>query len=360
MGRKNQYGYQEYRGRGGGRGRMVLLFIIALLAVLLAAGTAFYLLVDIEYTPNGMVIHWPWAQESETPPPPTAPPPELPSVAVEVVEPSPTPEPTPTPTPEPTYNPIAAVTVTTAQLRDGSAAQAVAAAGGNALVVEMKGIKGRLAWQSQAELAATLWANAADDRTAPAVRELAESTELYLVARVQCFRDPLMASSWVGTLMTRGGNLWHDAQGVGWSSPASRDAVDYLSQLCLELAEMGFDEILLDSAGYPDFGEVNVLATGDNRPEDRTVPVAAFWARLSEELAEKGTALSVQTTEDALRGDNAFSGATAANLARYAARVWLPAPVKGSDYAAILSNVGLDNAAARIVVKNAASGSWYK
>ena len=360
MGRKNQYGYQEYRGRGGGRGRMVLLFIIALLAVLLAAGTAFYLLVDIEYTPNGMVIHWPWAQESETPPPPTAPPPELPSVAVEVVEPSPTPEPTPTPTPEPTYNPIAAVTVTTAQLRDGSAAQAVAAAGGNALVVEMKGIKGRLAWQSQAELAATLWANAADDRTAQAVRELAENTELYLVARVQCFRDPLMASSWVGTLMTRGGNLWQDAQGVGWSSPASRDAVDYLSQLCLELAEMGFDEILLDSAGYPDFGEVNVLATGDNRPEDRTVPVAAFWARLSEELAEKGTALSVQTTEDALRGDNAFSGATAANLARYAARVWLPAPVKGSDYAAILSNVGLDNAAARIVVKNAASGSWYK
>ena len=360
MGRKNQYGYQEYRGRGGGRGRMVLLFIIALLAVLLAAGTAFYLLVDIEYPPNGMVIHWPWAQESETPPPPTAPPPELPSVAVEVVEPSPTPEPTPTPTPEPTYNPIAAVTVTTAQLRDGSAAQAVAAAGGNALVVEMKGIKGRLAWQSQAELAATLWANAADDRTAQAVRELAENTELYLVARVQCFRDPLMASSWVGTLMARGGNLWHDAQGVGWSSPASRDAVDYLSQLCLELAEMGFDEILLDSAGYPDFGEVNVLATGDNRPEDRTVPVAAFWARLSEELAEKGTALSVQTTEDALRGDNAFSGATAANLARYAARVWLPAPVKGSDYAAILSNVGLDNAAARIVVKNAASGSWYK
>lgn len=360
MGRKNQYGYQEYRGRGGGRGRAVLLFIIALLAVLLAAGTAFYLLVDIEYTPNGMVIHWPWAQESEAPPPPPTQPPELPSVAVEVVEPSPSAEPTPTPTPEPVYEPIAAVTVTTAQLRDGSAAQAVAAAGGNALVVEMKGIKGRLAWQSQAELAAALWANAADDLTAQAVRELAANTDLYLVARVQCFRDPLMSSGWVGSLMTRGGNLWHDAQGVGWSSPASREAADYLSQLCLELAEMGFDEILLDSAGYPDSGEVNVLAVNDNRPEDRTVPVAAFWARLSEELKEKGAALSVQTTEDALRGDNAFSGVTTASLAQYAARVWLPAPVKGSDYAAILEGAGLDNTAARVVVKNAVSGSWYK
>ena len=123
----------------------------------------------------------------------------------DLVEPSPTVEPTPTPTPEPAYEPIAAVTVTAAQLRDGSAAQAVAAAGGNALVVEMKGIKGRLAWQSQTELAASLWANAADDFTAQAVRELAQNSQLYLVARVQCFRDPLMASGWVGSLMTRGG-----------------------------------------------------------------------------------------------------------------------------------------------------------
>ena len=123
---------------------------------------------------------------------------------------------------------------------------------------------------------------------------------------------------------------------------------------------MGFDEILLDSAGYPDFGEVNVLAVGENRPEDRTVPVSAFWARLSGELEEKGVALSIQTTEDALRGDNAFSGATAAGMAQYAARVWLPAPVKGSDYASILANAGMDNTAARVVVKDAASGSWYK
>lgn len=361
MGRRNQYGYQEYRGRGAGRGRTVLKFIIVLLAVLLAAGVAFVAFLGdyVEYTPNGMVIHWPWAQESAPPAPPTGEP-DLPSVPVEVVDPSPSAEPTPTPTPEPAYEPIAAVTVTAAQLRDGSAAQAVADAGGNALVVEMKGIKGRLAWQSQTELAGALWANAADDQTAQAVRELAQNSQLYLVARVQCFRDPLLASGWVGTLMTRGGNLWHDAQGVGWSSPASQQAVDYLSALCQELAEMGFDEILLDSAGYPDFGEVNVLAVSENRPEDRTVPVAAFWARLSEELKERGVALSVQTTEDALRGDNAFSGVTAANLAQYAARVWLPAPVKGSDYAAILTNAGLDNTAARVVVKDAAAGSWYK
>ena len=37
-GRKNRYGYQEYRGRSGGR--VVLIFIIVLLAVLLAMAAA--------------------------------------------------------------------------------------------------------------------------------------------------------------------------------------------------------------------------------------------------------------------------------------------------------------------------------
>lgn len=359
-GRKNKYGYSEYRGRGGGRARMVLLFIIALLAVLLAAGTAFYAMVDLEYSENGVLIHWPWAPKESSPLPPISSDPiQVDTPPVEVtVEPSLPPE--PTPTPPPAYEVIGAVTVTPAQLRSGSAAQMAASAGGTALVVEMKDMNGRLAWPSQAALALQLGTGAADDRTAQAVRELAENTELYLVARVQCFRDPILARNWVGSLMTRGGNVWHDYQGLGWSSPASQQAVDYLSALCLELAEMGFDEILLDSAGYPDFGEVNVLAVGENRPEDRTVPVSAFWARLSGELEEKGVALSIQTTEDALRGDNAFSGATAAGMAQYAARVWLPAPVKGSDYASILANAGMENTAARVVVKDAASGSWYK
>ena len=57
-GRKNKYGYSEYRGRGGGRARMVLLFIIALLAVLLAArqegkeGTA------LVVAPASLVYNW--------------------------------------------------------------------------------------------------------------------------------------------------------------------------------------------------------------------------------------------------------------------------------------------------------------
>ena len=365
-GRRNQYGYQEYRGRGSGRS--VLIFIIALLAVLLVAGVAFMFLMGdyIKYTDTGMEIDWPWRNQE-----PSAPPVFSDPVVIEsddfvvTMEPTmePTTEPTPTPTPEPQYEPVTAVTVTADQLRNGTAAQAVANAGGNALVVEMKTGSGKLAWQSQTGLAASLNANAANNGTADAVRGLAQEGNLYLIARVHCFKDPGLAKAGIGPLMTRGGRVWHDYSDVNWSSPANQQAADYLSALCLELADMGFDEILLDDAGYPWDGELFALATDDNRPEDRTVPVAAFLRRIAGELKEKDVRLSVYVYEQLAPGNEVYSGMTAAVLAQNAGRVWLDKRVGREHYESILTAAGLDNPAARVVAPAASAavgGSWYK
>lgn len=358
-GRKNRYGYHEYRGRSGAR--PVLIFIIVLLAVLLAAGVAFMAFMGdyIKYTPTGIEIDWPW-RSSPTPPPIASDPVVIETDDVVTVE--PTPEPTPTPTPEPQYTPIGAVTVTAAQLRDGSAAQTAASAGADTIVVEMKGINGKLSWQSGAELAATLGVNAADDKTAQAVRDLAQSGNLYLVARVHCFRDPVLSNGKIGSLRTKKGKIWYDRRGVCWSSPADQQAADYLSALCLELADMGFDEILLDDAGYPWDGEVNVLATSDNRPEDRTVPVSAFLTRLSGELRAQEVTLSVYAYEKLLPGEEVYSGLTAAVLAQNAGRVWLDQRVEPEHYESVLTAAGLDNPSARIVAPAASGreGSWYR
>lgn len=363
-GRKNSYGYSEYHGRGGGRARVVLLFIIALLAVLLAAGAAFMAFMNpyLEYTDDGLRIHWPWIQESASLPPIASDPIEVVTDPVVDVTVEPTPEPTPTPTPEPQYAPIGAITVTTAQLRNGTAAQAVASAGGTALVVEMKDMYGKLAWQSQAPLAATLGANATDNLTAQAVQALAQTTDLYLVARIQCFRDPVLARNRVGSLMTLRGNVWYDVMGLGWTSPANQQTADYLSALCGELADMGFDEILLDSAGYPNAGETHVLATSDNRPADLTVPVAAFLERVSGELKERGVTVSV-CTDETLNPDSAvLSGLTAGVLAGHAGRVWLDGNANAQQYESLLAAAGWEDTAPRLVVKNAltGAGSWYK
>ena len=364
-GRRNRYGYQEYRGRGGGRS--VLIFIVVLLAVLLIAGVVFMIVMGdhIKYTDTGMEIDWPWRHQDPTAPPEITDPVVIDTDPVVVtMEPTSEPTPPPTPTPELQYEPLSAVTVTADQLRSGTAAQAVADAGGSALVVEMKANTGKLAWQSQTELAATLNANAANNGAADAIRGLAQEGNLYLVARVHCFKDPLLARAWIGTLMTRGGNIWHDYSGTNWSSPANQQAVDYLSALCLELADMGFDEILLDDAGYPWDGELFALATNDNRPEDRTVPVAAFLRRLAGELREKDVCLSVYAAEKLAPGNEVYSGLTAEVLAQNVGRVWLDKQVDRTYYESLLSAAGMDGLAARVVVPGAANtvegGSRYQ
>ena len=361
---RSRYGYQEYRGRRS-RARPVLIFIIALLAVLLAAGMAFLFIMGdyLKYTDRGIEIDLPWLNDDASAPPLEVSDPLVIETDNLVVTVEPTLEPTPTLPPEPQYQPLAAVTVTAAQLRDGSAAHLVANTGGNALVVEMKDIKGKLAWQSQTELAATLKVNAANNDTADAVRELAEAGEVYLVARVHCFKDPIMGNSRIGSLMTKRGRVWYDRLGASWTSPASQEAVDYLSALCLELAEMGFDEILLDDAGYPYDGQISALVTSENRPEDRTVPVAAFYTRLAGELEEQGVRLSVYASEKLAAGKEIYSGMTAAVLAQNAGRVWLDKQVDLEYYQTTLTAAGLDNPAARIVLPAAAAadgdGSWY-
>ena len=357
-GRRNPYRYSEYRGRRGGHSS-VLVFIIALLAVLLIAGVIFMAFMSdyITYTPDGMEIHWPWRDRDPSPPPTFSDPLVIETDNIVI---------TVKPAPGSVYAPgsiLAAVTVTPEQLLDGTAAQAVADAGGRALVVEMKANTGKLAWQSRTDMAASLYVNAAGNGVADAIRELAQDGGLYLVARVHCFRDPILANAWIGPLMSTQGRIWYDLNGIGWSSPANQAAADYLSALCLELADMGFDESLLDDAGYPCLGEMDTLATDDNRPEDRAAPVAAFLRRLSGELAEKGVYLSVYACEALTLESEGYSGLTASVLAQCAGRVWLDEGVNREYYESILSAAGLANPAIRLVLPagdGAVSGSWYR
>ena len=80
-----------------------------------------------------------------------------------------------------------------------------------------------------------------------AVSQLAQDGQLRLVARVSAFQD-LWTSVYNRSLavITGAGELWFDSNGISWLSVARQEARDYLSALCLELAELGFDEILLE------------------------------------------------------------------------------------------------------------------
>lgn len=347
---RNQKKYQEYRGRRGGSAS-VMRVIVVILAILLAAAVLFALFLGkyVEYTDEGVRLKLPWGQKQ---PEPSEEPIHSDTLVVE------TPEPTAKPTPEPAPEAVPALTaveVTAAQLANGTAADAVKQAGGNCLVVEMKNEYGRVNWPTKVKNTIGLPTSVAD-AAAEGLEELAEQGELYLVARVNCFRDQTLANAGRGgPLLTNGGKAWYDSTGLRWVSPASEDVRTYLTALCTELAELGFDEILLECAGYPYYGEVRALATDDLRPEELSQQVEFFWREVRTALAAEDVKLSFLVTGDMIAGEDGYSGINASLLARYADRVWTQEGEE--DYAALLAEAGMDFAAERLVLIGGSEGS---
>jgi hypothetical protein len=256
-----------------------------------------------------------------------------------------------------------AVEVSPSAVTDGTAASQVTAAGGNALVVTVKDVEGHLAWQSQNALAV-----AARDKSgvslngteafSQAIRTLAQGDDLYLVARVCCFEDLWMCVySRAMALTTQGGKLWYDSDGMPWLSPANADARAYLTDLCKELAELGFDEILLDYAGFPGTGRRSSIAVGDNYPTDLTGATSAWLAELDGALADSGVWLSVQTTAEALTvGDD--TGLSAQGIAGAADRLWLDGSGDVTACAQVMTQAGMEETSQRIVVTGAVPETW--
>lgn len=330
---------------------MLKTIIVLLALVLVAFGVLLAMGGRVEYTDTGVHIVLPWRENTpDQPKQPDDPSADKPPVFV-VDEPEesdapssePTAEPSREPEPVPVPKVIGAVEVTDIDLVEGRAAELVNAAGGNALVIEMKDSGGRVYWSSQTALDK---AQAdADGRVTAAIKELAERGDLYLVARVVCFRDQVLAASWEGiTLKTKGGNVWYDSKGLRWVSPASEQVRGYMTALCLELAELGFDEILLDCAGYPWFGETHVLATDERRPEDLSTPVETFWRELRQALSQRGVLLSAVANNLVAYGIDEQSGVTPELLDRYADRVWAESLPEDSPLADRLVTVGGDPA----------------
>lgn len=125
--------------------------------------------------------------------------------------------------------------------------------GANALVLEVKPVSGQLVWASSSPTAAAYSLNGTLDLEAmvAALRQQDEDDELYLVAQLSCCIDGLLAERCPSAaLRFATGAAYADSEGA-WLDPYSATVSAYLGELCSELAEMGFDELLLKSLSLP-------------------------------------------------------------------------------------------------------------
>ena len=318
--RRNRMGYKGYQGRGSTASGF-LKALVVILAVLVVGGGGYLLALN-----GGISLpSWQPQQTAGTPQQSqTAQTQEPEDSQTQAPESSQTPEPTPTPSQAPTLAAIRGVEVSVSQLLDGSAQRLMEQAGCDTIVVEVKGEWGSLQWPSQAALAQQLNAVASTQSLTDALNTLS-GQGVYLVARMDCFRDQALSAANVGgsLLMTKGGNRWYDSMGMSWVSPVNQQVRDYLTQVCTELSKMGFDEVVLDSACFPDQGEIPVLAQSDNYPQNRTAPVEQFLQQVTDAVKGQDVTLSIQVRGDSLLDGGANTGLTPQLLEQYGQRVWV-------------------------------------
>jgi len=305
--RKKSY-YGSYRGRTGAADVLKVIAVLLVILLVLSLGAFFFLQRYLVYSDDGSVrLELPFFQEKipeeeEVPLPPV----ETPEPEVEIVAPA-----------EPVR--IVPVSLSRAALYDGTAAELVTEGGGTAALFDMKGDTGELGWVSDQPLAIAAKVTADDPAVNVAMRAAAEEDGVYRIAQVFCFKDNLLSNADTNmAILTNSGYRWTDPEKVRWVSPTSEKVQDYLVALCVELASLGFDEILLEHAGYPTEGNLHYIKKGEayNAAEFSSV-ISGFYAKAASALEGTDTVLSIVYDAETA----ALSGQTEAGITAAGARI---------------------------------------
>lgn len=166
----------------------------------------------------------------------------------------------------------------------------------NAVVLDVKGDRGLLAWDSHVLQADALGIDGNREGWLALDTFLAEARArgLYTIARLVVFKDNPLAFGKPELAVTQAdGSIWTDGEGLAWANPFREEVWDYNIALAKEVAAMGFDEINLDYIRFPSDGDVTAIVYAEeNTAQTRTEAIRAFMRRMREALAPYPVALS--------------------------------------------------------------------
>jgi hypothetical protein len=162
----------------------------------------------------------------------------------------------------------------------------------NALVVDVKGDRGYLAYDSQIPLAVELGVSGGREGWLALDELLAEAQtrEIYTIARIVVFKDNPLALGRPELAVGRSdGTVWTDGEGLGWGNPFREEVWNYNVAIAQEVAALGFDEVQFDYLRFPSDGDIGaILYAEENTLETRTAAIREFTRRVTEALRPYG------------------------------------------------------------------------
>lgn len=317
-------GYRSYRGRSSGlKIALAVVLVLVILASLSFVALTRYIAYDEDGTP---FLRLPERQEDPGEPPPQQNPEEDPLLNGDIQIEGPGPEEV-----EPVPEPLKAV-------RAFSLPEEALTAEGwqkaleqleeaqeqyDAVVYLVKDFNSNVYFNTGSEVSG--FVRKAKKDTAEAIAAMNQS-DYHTIARLTCFHDFKTANANMNSmgLKNTGGRIFYDGDYTTWLDPAKPEARKYIRDMVMELAELGFDEILLTEFRYPTKGNLDKVAysTTDMLYAD----LEQFLQELKEALADSEVILSIELTEKAVtQGYDGDAGLRLESTASTADRIYLPA-----------------------------------
>lgn len=251
-------GYSSYRGRGS---KWKILIAIVLVLVIAAAASVIYLQRYLVYGADGRRwIDLPWWQTGEGTPTvgdlqDTQDPEDGSDVDVVVQDPEDT-APKKTVARSLTSAPLTRIDWEAFKTAAGSAS-----VDGSAVAVRLKTANGKVYFESANAVSGAVQVADEPGETAAALRLVTSEEGLHTIASMSCLQDFKAANANVEGrgLKNTGGYIFYDGNNSLWLDPAKPDAREYVCAIAREIAELGFDELLLTDFSYPTVGKIDKI-----------------------------------------------------------------------------------------------------
>ena len=117
---------------------------------------------------------------------------------------------------------------------------------------------------------------------------------IYLIGRVVCFEDPILAEQRTDlAIKTTGGGVWRNHAGLGWTNPYDKRVWDYNLAVAKAAVRAGFDEIQFDYVRFPSDGDIESAVFPGKRREAMSATIARFVHYATNRLRPMGARVSV-------------------------------------------------------------------
>lgn len=160
----------------------------------------------------------------------------------------------------------------------------------NTMVIDVKNDEGEITWKMDTGSVLEMGNGVAYIRDIGALMETLKEHDIYTVARIVCFKDPVFAQNHINSALRKpDGGFVTDAYGLAWVNPYDEEVWAYLTEIAQAALDVGFDEVQFDYVRFPigqdaDAADYKV----DMSVNTKEQAISGFLSYAAEQIHEKG------------------------------------------------------------------------